>query len=351
MALGLTPEHLELAAAVRGWSLRHCPENVVGAIADATDSGAELYRAELAPALAELGLFGMHLPEADGGEGFGLPELAVALEELGRALLPGAFLPTVLASAVLAEAAAENRTASTVNKLIARLADGSLSGTVCLATGLTGTRNHDDALTVSGEAGPVLGGPLADLIIAPVATDQGEAWLALESADLVVAQVTAVDLARPLATVRADGVAVHAERVLAGIDRTAVISLAAILFGAEACGIADWAVRTATDYAKIRHQFGRPIGQFQAVKHRCAQMLTGAERAAAAVWDAARTPPGGEREFAAAVAAVVAVDAAVDAANDCIQTLGGIGYTWEHPAHLYYRRALSLRALLGPSRR
>jgi alkylation response protein AidB-like acyl-CoA dehydrogenase len=127
------------------------------------------------------------------------------------------------------------------------------------------------------------------------------------------------------------------------------MSLAAILFGAEACGIADWAVQTAADYAKIRHQFGRPIGQFQAVKHRCARMLTGAEQAAAAVWDAARTPPGQDREFASAVTAVIALDAAVEAANDCIQTLGGIGYTWEHDAHLYYRRALSLRALLGPS--
>src|SRR5262249_17445409 len=159
----------------------------------------------------------------------------------------------------------------------------------------------------------------------------------------------AVDLARPLASLRVAGVPVPADRVLTGLDRAAVTSLAAILFGAEACGIADWAVHTAAEYAKIRHQFGRPIGQFEAVKHRCARMLTGAEQAAAAVWDAARTPPGPEREFAAAVAAVVALDAAVDVANDCIQTLGGIGYTWEHDAHLYYRRALALRALLGPS--
>src|SRR5262249_31418455 len=128
-----------------------------------------------------------------------------------------------------------------------------------------------------------------------------------------------------------------------------VISLAAILFGAEACGIADWAVQTAADYAKIRHQFERPIGQFQAVKHRCARMLTDAEQAAAAVWDAARTPAGPDREFAAAMTAVIALDGAVEAANDCIQTLGGIGYTWEHETHLYYRRALSLRAMLGPS--
>ena len=105
MALGLTPEHLDLAAAVRGWSQRHCPAEVVRAAADGTDGGAAHYQADLMPSLAEQGLFGLHLPEDDGGQGFGLPELAVALEELGRALLPGAFLPTVLAAAVLAEAA------------------------------------------------------------------------------------------------------------------------------------------------------------------------------------------------------------------------------------------------------
>src|SRR5713226_3511221 len=360
MALGVTPEHLELAAAVRGWSQRHCPAERLRSAVDGSDSGAAHYRAELAPSLAGQGLFGLHLPEAAGGQGFGLPELAVALEETGRALLPGAFLPTVLASAVLAEsvlaetagaaAAAEAAGADSVlSKLLARLADGSLSGTVSLAAGLTGVLDPDGRLRVSGESGPALAGPMADLIITSVSTGDREAWVVLDAADLEVTALAAVDLARPLASLRADAVPVPADRLLSGLDRGAVTSLAAILFGAEACGVADWAVHAAAEYATIRHQFGRPIGQFQAVKHRCARMLTGAEQAAAAVWDAARTPPGGDREFAAAVAAVVAVDAAVDTVNDCIQTLGGIGYTWEHDAHLYYRRALSLRALLGPS--
>jgi 3-oxochol-4-en-24-oyl-CoA dehydrogenase len=350
MALGLTPEHLELAAAVRGWSQRHCPAEVVRSAVDSSDSGAAHYRAELAPNLAGQGLFGLHLPEDAGGQGFGLPELAVVLEETGRALLPGAYLPTVLASAVLASARPAEAD-SLLAKLLARLADGSLSGTVSLADGLTGVRDADGQLRVSGESGPVLAGAMADLIITSISTGDGDAWVALDAADLEVTALAAVDLARPLASLRADAVPVRADRLLSGLDRAAVTSLAAILFGAEACGIANWAVYTAADYAKIRHQFGRPIGQFQAVKHRCARMLTGAEQAAAAVWDAARTPPGPEREFAAAVAAVVALDAASDAANDCIQTLGGIGYTWEHDAHLFYRRALSLRALLGPSAR
>ncbi|HVB44737.1 MAG TPA: acyl-CoA dehydrogenase [Streptosporangiaceae bacterium] len=356
MALGLTPEHRELATAVRGWAGRHCPVSVVRAAADGTDAGAAHYRDALRPALAEQGLFGLHLAEADGGQGFGLPELAVTLEELGRALLPGAFLPTVLASAVLAQAAGPG------TKLVAGLADGSLTGTVCLAPGLTGTSSApgtsagtagtgvlDGGLVVTGEASPVLAGALADVLIAAVRTDDGEIWVALDSANLAITGVEALDRTRTLASVRADDVVVPADRVLGALDRTAVTSLAAVVFGAEACGIADWAVQTATEYAKIRHQFGRPIGQFQAVKHRCARMLTAAEQAAAAVWDATRIPPGAERDFAAAVAAVVALDAAVETVNDCIQTLGGIGYTWEHEAHLYYRRAMSLRALLGSS--
>ena len=127
-------------------------------------------------------------------------------------------------------------------------------------------------------------------------------------------------------------------------DSESVANIAAVILGAEALGIADWAVHTAAEYAKIRHQFGRPIGQFQAVKHRCARMLVAAEQATAAVWDAARALAGGEpgSEFAAAAAAVLAADAAVSCAHECIQVLGGIGYTWEHDAHLYYRRAMTL---------
>jgi 3-oxochol-4-en-24-oyl-CoA dehydrogenase len=342
MTLGLTEEHLQLAEAVAAWAQRHCPPDVVRTAADGRDSGSARYQASLAPGLAEQGLLGLHVPEEDGGQGFGLPELAVALEELGRALVPGAFLPTVFASAALAGAAAGG-------KLLTGLADGSKTGAVGLAAGLTGTREGNGDLVIDGESGPVLGGSLADLVILPVQTDAGEIWAAIDAATLDVTALESLDLTRPVARVRADRAAVPADRLLTGLNRAAVTSLAAILFGAEASGIADWATRAASEYAKIRHQFGRPIGQFQAVKHRCARMLTEAEQAAAAVWDAARAEPGEQREFAAAVAAVMALDAAVWCAQQCIQVLGGIGYTWEHEAHLYYRRALSLRALLGPS--
>ena len=376
MTLGLTEEHLQLAEAVRGWAQRHCPADVVRAAAEAPDSGAALYLESLAPGLAEQGVLGLHLPDEDGGQGYGLPELAVAVEELGRALAPGAFLPTVWASAVLAAA-------GMTGKLVTGLADGSKTGAVGLVAGLTGSPAPGgatdaagteagaaaDGLVVGGECGPVLGAGLADLVILPVQTDGGEVWAAIDASSLDITALESLDLTRPVAQVRAGQAVVPADRLLTGLDRRAVTSLAAILFGAEACGIADWVTRAASEYAKIRHQFGRPIGQFQAVKHRCARMLTVAEQAAAAVWDAARTEPdtaaagapadtaepgagesaGRQREFAAGVAAVVALDAAVWCAHQYIQVLGGIGYTWEHEAHLYYRRALSLRALLGPS--
>jgi alkylation response protein AidB-like acyl-CoA dehydrogenase len=358
MALGLTEEHRDLAETIRNWAQRHCPPEVVRAAADGPDGGSAFYLKSLGPSLAEQGVLGLHLPDEDGGQGYGLPELAVAMEELGRALVPGAFLPTVLASAVLAAA-------GVTGKLVAGLADGSKTGAVSLASGLTGSIAAGGALTVDGDAAPVLGAGMADLVIAPVQTRHGETWAAIDASALQITRLDSLDITRPVARVHAEGVIVPAGRLLSGLGRSEVTSLAAILFGAEATGIADWAVQTAAEYARIRRQFGRPIGQFQAVKHRCAWMLTSAELAAAAVWDAARTgqdaapdqlgaaagqpPASPQREFAADVAAVLAVDAAVSCAHECIQVLGGIGFTWEHQAHLYYRRAMSLRALLGPS--
>src|SRR5260370_38362187 len=131
MALGLAAGHQGLAGAVRGWAERGCPAEVVRAAADGADSGAATYRASLAPGLAGQGVLGLHIAEEHGGQGFGLPELTVALEELGRALVPAAFPPTVFATAVLSAADAPG-------KLLAGLADGSRTRAVALAAGLTG---------------------------------------------------------------------------------------------------------------------------------------------------------------------------------------------------------------------
>ena len=352
MALALTEEHLALAESVRGWAGRAAPAEALRAAVADGDGGAALYTGTLRPALAGQGLLGLHLPESLGGQGYGLPELAIAVEELGRALVPGAFLPTVLASAILHGAGAD-----AAGGLVKDMAGGTLTGAVGFAPGIRATgAGATGTLVIDGACGPVPGAGLADVLILPAALDGEDGdrrWVVVDAADVEITQLDSLDLTRHAGRVRADQLSVPPERVLAGLSPGAVMALAAVLLAAEACGIADWAVATAAGYAKIRHQFGRPIGQFQAVKHRCAWMLTAAEQAAAAAWDAARAVQAGSLdaggEFAAAVAALVAVDAAVSCAHECIQVLGGIGYTWEHDAHLYYRRALSLRALLGGS--
>jgi 3-oxochol-4-en-24-oyl-CoA dehydrogenase len=357
MAIGLTEEHEALADAVRGWAERHATADVVRGALDATAHGRQDV-ARLQSALAGQGLLGLHVPEELGGQGAGLLELAVAVEELGRRAVPGSYLPTVLASAVLV-AADPGGTGEARKELLPGLADGTLTGAVFAgrAAGLTGRRGGE-GLVISGTAEPILGGAAADVIILPVATGsggEGEQWAAVDAAELAVTELPSMDPARPVARVEASDVTVPDGRVLTGLDGADVLDLVSVLFGAEAVGLAAWCVDAAAGYAKTREQFGRPIGQFQAVKHMCSRMLIALEQARAVVWDAARalgeTPGRDEARLASAMTAVLAPDAAVRCAEDCIQVHGGIGYTWEHDAHIYYRRALTLRALAGPPAR
>ena len=189
-------------------------------------------------------------------------------------------------------------------------------------------------------------------LLAPVATPDGDAWFLLDQDHSIAAdQLEPLDFSRDLAAVRFDDAIIPAGSELPDLHTEGVRDLAATLYAAEAAGVAAWCSGTAADYAKTRHQFGRPIGSFQAVKHLCATMACRAERAAALAWDAARAADEAPAELplAAAAAAALALDDAVDNAKDCVQVLGGIGFTWEHDAHLYLRRALALRQLLGGS--
>jgi len=199
----------------------------------------------------------------------------------------------------------------------------------------------------------VLGGGATTHLLLGAGTGDAEAWFLLPSGH-PGAHVTArapVDFSRPLAGVRLTGAVAAPGDILTGLRTAAVRDLAATLFCAEAAGVAGHCCDTAAAYARTRHQFGRPIGSFHAVKQLCAGMLCRADSAAAVAWDAARAADEapGEHPLAAAAAAALALDAAVDNAKDCVQVLGGIGFTWEHDAHLYLRRALALRQLLGGS--
>ena len=203
MALALTEEHLALAESVRGWAGRAAPaEALRAAVADA-DGGAALYTGALRPALAGQGLLGLHLPESLGGQGYGLPELAIALEELGRALVPGAFLPTVLASAILHGAGAD-----AAGGLVKDMAGGTLTGAVGFAPGIRATAaGTAGTLVIDGGCGPVPGAGLADVLVLPAALDGEDGdrrWVVVDAADVEITQLDSLDLTRQAGRVRAD---------------------------------------------------------------------------------------------------------------------------------------------------
>jgi alkylation response protein AidB-like acyl-CoA dehydrogenase len=347
MPIGITEEHQALHESVRGLLARHCPPAVVRATLDGGD-GSGPAGAQLPPfwdRLAGAGLLGLHLPEEYGGSGAGLPELAVAAEELGRAAAPGPFLPTVLASAAIALAA----DTGAAKELLPPLADGTLTAAVAFdSEPLTG-EPEPRGLRIRGWAGPVLSAAAAGLVLLPVTGPDGSAWAAVDADELTITPASSLDATRPLATVEAAGVVVPIQRRL-DVSREAVRRLAAILLAAESVGVAGWCLTTASDHARARVQFGRPIGTFQGVKHHCADLLVAVEQAAGASWDAARAGVrGDEAALAAATAATLGPDAAVHAAKGCVQILGGIGFTWEHDAHVYLKRAMTLRLLAGRS--
>jgi alkylation response protein AidB-like acyl-CoA dehydrogenase len=356
VALGISEEHEALHQAARRFLESRCPPSVPRVLLDAAEEGLPPFWDEL----AGLGWLGLHLPEAHGGQGHSLVELAVVLEELGRAVAPGPFLPTVLASAVIVAGGTTEQQAA----LLPGLATGKVRGAVAFSatdgpTMMIGERAADGLLTVGGTARTVLGASLADLVVLPVAVDDAEVWCVLDEVDLDVVAVPSVDATRRLATVTVANVAVPRKRQLGGLTRLIVDDLVAVLVASECSGGAEWCLDTAVAYAKVREQFGRPIGQFQAVKHKCADMLLAVEQARSTAWDAATamsstlglgptaSVPDGESALAASVAGTLAPDAFVHCAKECVQILGGIGFTWEHDAHLYLKRAISVRQLLG----
>ena len=295
--------------------------------------------------LAELGVFAIAVPEEHGGAGGDALDLAAALEEVTAALVPGPILPTLLAELVLLT----QPTHPAAKQLLPELAAGTASVAVAVDRNAeaTATRLPGGALRVRGRFGPLLGaGSATHLLLAA-----GDTWFLLpaDHPDVRLTPRTPLDFSRTLADAELTDVVAAPDAVLDDLPPGRVLDLAALLAAVEATAIAGWCVRTATEYAKVRRQFGHPIGSFQAIKHLCAGMLCRAERCTALAWDAARalhTEPA-EAALAASAAAAIALDAAVDNAKDCVQVLGGIGFTWEHDAHLYLRRALALRQLFG----
>ncbi len=275
------------------------------------------------------------MPEEHGGTGYGLSELVVVMEELGRALAAGPFLPTVTASAVLV------RTGSAAQRTrhLPSLADGSRVA----ALGLGGDLRVAADGSLNGEAGLVLGAGLADLFLLRV--DDDLVIVECHAPGVTVEAPASLDPTRRVGRVRLTNVAVEPDAWLRDAVPVAR-SVGWLLAAADAAGGAQECVAMASVYAKDRQQFGRPIGMFQAVKHHCANMLVAAETATAAVWDAARAAGGGPDEFELAVLPRrYAIPAFTRNAQLNIQVHGGVGFTWEHDGHVFLRRAATLAAL------
>jgi alkylation response protein AidB-like acyl-CoA dehydrogenase len=328
MSIAITEDHRALADTASDFLLKHGARAASRALLDGADETLPSFWTEL----CGLGWPGLHIPEAHGGSGYGMEELVVVVEELGRALAPGPFIPTVVVSAVLADVADDD----VKSRHLAGLATGSVIGAFAL-DGEVEIRDGE----AHGSAGVVLGGAMADLFLVRVGDDVA----LIESGDGVKIETpTNLDPTRRSVRVVLDGAPAT---VLAGGGRS-LVDHARLVIAAEATGMARECTEMAAEYAKVREQFGRPIAMFQGVKHHCANMLVATELATCAVWDAARAAATGGDQFSytAAIAAANAVPAADLCANLNTQVHGGIGFTWEHDAHLYMRRATVLDVLV-----
>ena len=337
MGIALTDDHRELAEVARAFLTAQKARWAARSLLDSPDEA----RPGFWQGMAELGWLGLHIDEEYGGSGYGFPELVVVIEELGRAVAPGPFVPTVIASAAIAK----DGTADQKSRLLPGLTDG----TVTAGIGLDGQVQLEAGIA-DGDAGIVLGAGLAELLLIAagddvLVLDRGRAGVSVEVPDNL-------DPTRRSGRVRLQKVSVSADDILPGA-RESALARARTLLAAEAVGGASDCVDAAVGYAKVREQFGRTIATFQAVKHHCANMLVSAESAIAAVWDASRAASEdlseGEAQFRliAAVAAALAFPAYARNAELNIQVHGGIGFTWEHDSHLHLRRSLVIAGLFG----
>jgi len=344
----------ELRASVRDLLADACaPADVLARAEDGPSYDAGLWRT----LARDIGVAGLLVPEAAGGAGASAREAAVVLEELGRSVAPVPFLT----SSVIATAALLGSGSDAAGELLGALASGEVTAApaVPLAASpyrpLRGGVEAGAGGALTGRVTGVAGADAADVLLVPA----GGALYAVDRADAAIEAAVSLDLTRRVAAVSfsaapARMVAADAEPV-----RRALLAGAGLL-ASEQLGVAEWCLTTTLAYVKERHQFARPIGSFQAIKHRLADLWLAVVQARAAARAAADTladgsfwSPGAgaedrrEAETTVAVAAAWCGDVAVRAAEECVQLHGGIGMTWEHPAHLFLKRAKADQIALG----
>lgn len=331
MSIGISEDHVELAASLRRWAAG------IGGIEAirVAETDAEATFDDIWKAVGTMGLVNIGLPVSAGGDGGSTLDVSVALEACAVQLVPGALLGTAVAATVLGD----------IEVVASALGEGAVVGIGLVAS-----------LVVTG---PSLTGTVEVVWDAPGATHfllgatggpdaTAESWYVVPATQVDVTAQLGVDLSRRFARVSVEALVADAVPV-SGLTSQRLRRVAVTYAAAEASGVARWCLQTAVDYAKVREQFGKKIGSFQAIKHLCAQMLETAEAVTAVAWDVASVGDADDQQwaFSADVATAVAFDGAVEVAKSCIQVLGGIGFTFEHDAHFYLRRALALRGLFG----
>ena len=305
--------------------------------------------------MAELGWPGLALPEEWGGQGLGIVDLAVLFEEMGYALAPSPLLSNTVAGLVLATVGDDAQR----ERWLAPLASGEKRGTIALfQAGSSATigdfgmeaEQDGDGIVLNGTKVLVMDAASADFLV--VATADGRRHLVERDAvGVTVTPEKSIDLTRRLYSVRFDGVRVAPEATLAGgqADYLPVLWRACTAVAAESTGVAQRTMEMAVEYAKDRQQFGRPIGAYQAVSHRCAQMLLETENSRSAVYGAAWAADAEPESLplAASMAKAYASDAGWRVPDASIQVHGGIGFTWEHDLHFFLKRGKANAATFG----
>ena len=347
MDFELTAEQAALREVSRGLLAVNCPPQLVRSLAAAgRDVDDKLWQRG-----AELGWTGLAIPEEHDGAGQGLVELCLVAEELGRAAAPGPFTDTALTGLALARLGRP--------ELLADLAAGDLAASLAFHGSVTGRYDGAD-LVLSGRASAVQAAAAADWLLVtaavPSATPstagvQGRRLALVERSRTAVEPRRTLDETRRWYDVVLDGVRVEAADVLAAAEPDLVwlADAAAVLNAADSLGVGERLLEMTVSYVKVREQFGRPLGSFQSVKHKVADMLTTLKGARAATYYAAMALDAGvaDATTAASAAKAFTAEGVAALAGEALQTHGGIGFTWEHDLHLYLRRAKVNEMLYG----
>ncbi|HZE36296.1 MAG TPA: acyl-CoA dehydrogenase family protein [Candidatus Eisenbacteria bacterium] len=312
--------------------------------------------------MAKLGWLGLPFPEEQGGAGLGLVELGLVLEEMGRAAYPGPFFATVVLGGL---GISLGGNAAQKDKWLSAISAGKARATAALleehldwdpASTTATAEKSGSGWTLSGLKRFVPWAHVADVVLVPARSPEGLSLFLVDpkSAGVTLSPMVGIDLTNRWSEMRLDKVAVGPDAILghpgaAGTLLDSLLRRAAVMSSAEMLGAARRCLDMSVEYVKVREQFGQPVGSFQAIRHRCAEMLLEAENAHAAVYYAAWALTAGAEDaaVAASICKAYVSEAARKVCGDAIQVHGGIGFTWEYDLHLYMKRAKALEPLFG----